>query len=111
MKFTLTSMVSFAGFMMLLVSAEASSGPESCPAEKNRPVRITSDYTGTVTDQQNNPVQGATVRVLGTEISVETNSNGIFLVQANEGDTLLISHINYNDALLVLTQNTTVSVV
>lgn len=51
--------------------------------------------TGTVTDDNNLPILGATVQVKGTSTGVVTDDNGAFSIQASDGDTLVFSYIGF----------------
>ena len=51
--------------------------------------------TGTVTDQQNEPLIGATVIVKGTQTGVSTDVDGKFSIKAEQGKTLVISYVGY----------------
>ena len=42
------------------------------------------------------PISGATVNVLGTSVSVETDSDGGFSIIAKQGDILAFSHVGFN---------------
>ncbi|HUR64781.1 MAG TPA: carboxypeptidase-like regulatory domain-containing protein, partial [Chitinophagaceae bacterium] len=47
--------------------------------------------TGTVTDENGAPVQGASVLIKGTRTGVATDNNGTFRIQAKTGDVLVIT--------------------
>lgn len=51
--------------------------------------------TGTVTDQQNEPLIGATVIVKGTQTGVSTDVDGKFSIKADQGKTLVVSYVGY----------------
>lgn len=63
----------------------------SASAQKGTALTI----TGTVTDENNNPLQNASVTIRGSQDGVSTDANGHFTLQAKEGDVLVISFINY----------------
>ena len=50
---------------------------------------------GTVRDESGNPVQGASVIVKGTKRGTVTNASGLFTIDANTGETLVISYVGY----------------
>jgi len=54
--------------------------------------RITGKVIGS-DDKQ--PVIGATVKIKGTNVGVVTDVNGVFALNANTGDVLVISYIGY----------------
>lgn len=51
---------------------------------------------GTVTDDNGQPVQGATVHVKGTQISAPTNERGVFVIDAPAGAHLEITSVGFN---------------
>lgn len=51
--------------------------------------------TGTVTDDSNLPILGATVQVKGTSNGVVTDDNGVYSIQASNGDILVFSYIGF----------------
>lgn len=50
---------------------------------------------GSVTDQNSEPIIGATVKVVGTQTGTVTNFDGDFTLSCREGATLSISYIGY----------------
>jgi len=71
---------------------------------------IFTTYTGIVVDNLKKPVEGAIIRVAGSNVTTRTNSLGVFSIDANEGDKITISCPGYKDYQYVLTQSTTLSV-
>ena len=51
--------------------------------------------SGTILDEIQKPVTGATVMVKGTTRQTLTNQNGKFSIEATDQDTLVISHISF----------------
>ncbi len=52
--------------------------------------------TGTVTDaSKKTPLDGVTIKVVGTTLITETNAKGTFTIKANPGQTLLVTYIGY----------------
>jgi TonB-linked SusC/RagA family outer membrane protein len=52
--------------------------------------------SGTVQDaDKKTPLQGVTVKVVGTNLAAQTDAKGAFTVKANKGQTLLISFIGF----------------
>ena len=63
--------------------------------------------TGTVNDEEGLPLPGATIVVDGTTRGVATDFDGNFSIQANEGETLLITYIGYaNTQITISSQDT-----
>ena len=54
-----------------------------------------SQTNGTVTDEQNNPLPGASVVIKGTTKGATTNFDGVFSINANPGDILVISYVGF----------------
>ncbi|MBE9665725.1 SusC/RagA family TonB-linked outer membrane protein [Mucilaginibacter boryungensis] len=60
-------------------------------ALKRRSHVIDAVYTGTLLDDQNNPLDGATVNLIGTRVETKSDRSGKFVLTANEGDSITIS--------------------
>ena len=56
------------------------------------------DVKGHVKDATGEPIIGATVRVDGTQTATITDFDGNFVLKANEGATLVISYVGYQNA-------------
>ncbi len=54
-----------------------------------------STVTGTVTDENSEPIFGATVQVRGTATGAVTDENGAYSIEASNGDILIFSYIGY----------------
>ena len=52
---------------------------------------------GTITDEQSNPLPGASVVVKGTTTGATTNFDGNFSIDANQGDVLVISFVGFEN--------------
>ncbi|GAA4279245.1 carboxypeptidase-like regulatory domain-containing protein [Aquimarina mytili] len=52
---------------------------------------------GVVLSEDNTPVQGCRVLVKGTLLHSETNKDGVFYVNAKEGDMLALTHFGFED--------------
>jgi len=50
-----------------------------------------------VSDRDNTPLQNASISVKGTKRGTATDANGVFILQANKGDVLIISSIGYQN--------------
>jgi len=53
--------------------------------------------TGTVVDETNMPLPGATVVIKGTTTGTSTDFDGLYSIQANVGDILVFSYVGYAD--------------
>ncbi len=62
--------------------------------------------TGTVQDaDKKTPLQGVTVKVVGTTIAAQTNEKGVFTIRADKGQTLLISFIGFENQRVAVNGN------
>ena len=50
---------------------------------------------GTVSDDQNNPLPGASVVIKGTTTGATTDFDGVFSIDANQGDVLIVSFVGF----------------
>lgn len=67
--------------------------------------------SGTVTDGSNVPIPGANVIVVGTSRGVYTDFDGVFTINASKGDVLQFSYMGYETQNIIVTDNTTYTVV
>lgn len=56
----------------------------------------TRNVSGVVLDNNNKPIPDATVNVKGTSHSTKTDDDGRFTISMTSGQTLVVSHVNYN---------------
>ncbi|WP_417179575.1 SusC/RagA family TonB-linked outer membrane protein [Barnesiella intestinihominis] len=75
-----------------LFLVEKSSPKSKAQAVKSNKIQI----AGTVFDANNEPLIGASVRVLGTTIGSMADMNGAFKLEVSSGDVLEASYIGYN---------------
>ena len=66
--------------------------------------------TGTVLDEENKPVNGATVTVKGTNKATTTNASGNFSINASGTDVLLFTFVGFTNLEVPINGRTTVSV-
>lgn len=59
--------------------------------EYKNPVTV----SGVVTDEKGQPMEGVTVQVKGSKNAVNTNAQGEFKIEAEQGGTLLVSFVGY----------------
>lgn len=64
------------------------------------------EVTGTVYDDQNVPLPGASVRVKGTQTGAITDFDGNYNIEANEGDILVFSYVGFNSKEVTITGST-----
>jgi len=69
-----------------------------------------STVTGKVTDENANPLVGATVSVSGSNTAVATNANGNFSINASRGQTLEISYVGKSDQKIIVGRNPVINI-
>lgn len=67
--------------------------------------------SGIVKDANGLPLPGATVLIKDSSTGVSTNFNGIFLIQANQGDTLVFSYIGYTTQEIIVSTSPKIDVI
>ncbi|MFC4871660.1 SusC/RagA family TonB-linked outer membrane protein [Negadavirga shengliensis] len=67
--------------------------------------------TGTVKDENGEPIPGATVAVEGASIGTATDIDGKFSLEVNEGDVIKISFIGYKTYSLTVSKQTAFNIV
>ncbi|WP_036386108.1 TonB-dependent receptor domain-containing protein [Muricauda sp. MAR_2010_75] len=67
---------------------------------------VAQEVTGTVYDDQNVPLPGASVLVKGTTTGVITDFDGNYTIEANVGDILVFSYVGFNSQEATVTGNT-----
>ncbi len=67
--------------------------------------------TGFVLDPQENPLPGVNVLIKGTLSGSVTDLNGAFTLDVNTGDTLVFSYIGYSTVNIIISNQTTLSIV
>src|ERR1700761_5096331 len=61
--------------------------------------------TGKVTDENAQPLIGATVKVSGSKTAVTTNGDGVYSINAKPGQTLEITYVGKADEQAVIGSN------
>jgi TonB-dependent starch-binding outer membrane protein SusC len=72
---------------------------------------IQADIRGQVVDENDKPLSGATITVKETSKSAVTDSKGIFAIQAEEGQTLIISRTGYDVQEILVGSNKKPSII
>lgn len=62
--------------------------------------------SGTVSDTLSRNIPGATVMVVGTKIGTQTDGNGKFVMEVNEGAVLRITYIGFKEQRITVTATT-----
>ena len=76
---------------LMLITLFISAGMTSVYAQDDGKRRI----TGTVTDENGQPLPGAYVYIKGTEVGTTTNLDGMYVIDINQTDELTFSFISY----------------
>ena len=76
---------------LMLITLFISAGITSVYAQDDGKRRI----TGTVTDENGQPLPGAYVYIKGTEVGTTTNLDGMYVIDINQTDELTFSFISY----------------
>lgn len=66
--------------------------------------------TGRVTTTDGQPLSGVSIRVKGTSRGTTTNAQGEFTIEANKGETIVVSYIGYQSSETVVGNDTSLSV-
>ena len=64
-----------------------------------------------IVESQDGPLPGATIQVKGTSIGTNTDFDGNFSIEANQGDVLIISFVGFNPQELTVNNQDTINVV
>ncbi|MCD8540851.1 MAG: carboxypeptidase-like regulatory domain-containing protein [Leadbetterella sp.] len=63
--------------------------------------------SGTVYDQEGEPLPGVSVKVIRTSAGTLTDNTGKFTIRATEGDSLVLSALTFHPYFLAVTKQTT----
>jgi len=85
---------------VLLIAGSFQLSAAELKNEKTRLASISFPVKGTVYDENNEPLPGASVKVKGTRNAVITDLRGSFTINAVKGDVLVVSFIGYQEAEL-----------
>ncbi|WP_422860915.1 TonB-dependent receptor [Flagellimonas sp. S174] len=67
---------------------------------------LAQEVTGTVYDDQNQPLPGVSILLKGTSTGVITDFDGHYTIEANTGDTLVFSYVGFNTQEVTVTGTT-----
>ena len=70
-----------------------------------QPLSVITPVKGTVLGSDGQPLPGASVFVKNTKSSGVSNADGMFTLNVNKGDTLVISYIAYQSREMVITSS------
>ncbi|WP_420322041.1 SusC/RagA family TonB-linked outer membrane protein [Flagellimonas sp.] len=72
---------------------------------------VQTEITGTVVDEDNVPLSGATILVKGTTNGVAADFDGNFSISASKGDILVISYVGFNSKEITVGDQTQITVI
>ncbi|MHA3788063.1 carboxypeptidase-like regulatory domain-containing protein [Flavobacterium hauense] len=64
--------------------------------------------TGVITDSEGMPIPGATITISGTSKNVQADFDGIYTIEAKEGEKLVASHIGMANETIAISKQTTI---
>jgi TonB-dependent starch-binding outer membrane protein SusC len=68
-------------------------------------IKASDPVTGIVIGEDGRPLSGANITVKGTKRGTTTNADGLFSIEANNGDVLIISSIGFTQRLVTINGN------
>ena len=74
------------------------------------PVPVEIRVSGRVTDENGNPLAGASIRVRGTSLGVSANANGEYAITVPDDAVLIISYVGYDEKQIAVSGQTTINV-
>lgn len=72
--------------------------------------KVPDPIRGKITSAEGQPLAGVSVRVKGTSRGTTTNSNGEFTIEANRGETLVVSSVGFAEREFVVGDSGTVAI-
>lgn len=66
--------------------------------------------TGTVTDNDNLPLPGSSIVIKGTSTGTQTDFDGNYAIDANEGDVLVFSYVGYTTVEITVSSDSVINV-
>src|SRR5690554_1556421 len=103
--------------LLLFFAAGIAIASHATPVVKAQPVNQTSSQPeqipikGTVTDQNGNPIPGATILVEGSTTGTATDINGEFALDVPTGTVLIVSFIGYEAQQITVGSQSTLNIV
>jgi TonB-linked SusC/RagA family outer membrane protein len=97
-------------FCIILFTSYVNAKSEVFPTSATTIGQQTNPVRGTVADENGEPVIGASVAIKGTTKGTVTDIDGHFLLEVNQGETLVISYIGYHTREIMYTGQSAVTV-
>jgi TonB-linked SusC/RagA family outer membrane protein len=66
--------------------------------------------TGRITDENGNPLAGASIRVKGTNLGVSANANGEYAITVPDDAVLVVSYVGYDERQIPVSGQTTINI-
>lgn len=107
----LVSVTLLAGTMLLLQPLPSYGSLGSSPATAKLQQQDLITVTGTITDDQGNPVMGATVREEGGSAAAVSDMDGKFTLQVKPTATLSVSYIGFDTKRVSVSGKTSLTIV
>src|SRR5690606_1802542 len=82
-------------------------------SEKENPILLSPfiAITGHITNEEGQPLAGASVNIKGSDKGVATDEKGFFSIDCKKGDVLIISFLGYQSKEIKIENPTTLSIV
>ncbi len=97
---------------ILLIKKQREPGPSSnIPDTKDHNTNQGQEIRGTVSDETESPLAGASVIIEGTTTGAQTDFDGRYTIRANEGDILVFSYVGMATQKITVGTATTVDLV
>jgi len=108
----------FSLFLLSSSSSKAQEKPKTIQTDKkftsipleNARVTDSITITGTVLDETDMPLPGATVQIKGATTGTSTDIDGKYTIKANTGDTLMFSYVGYSEQNTIVVLSNTIDI-
>ena len=97
-------------FFLLLLAVNTSISMYASVDTKDASIFVQQSITGTVLDQNGQPIPGASVTLQGTTKGTVTDFDGNFTIEASSGDTLEVSFVGFQSQEIAITNQTSLNI-
>lgn len=66
--------------------------------------------SGTISDENNTPIAGASIIIKGTQTGTTSNKNGFYSIEVNDKDMLAVSAVGYKSQEIKITNRTVINI-
>ncbi|SHM76899.1 iron complex outermembrane recepter protein [Cyclobacterium lianum] len=84
---------------------------ETLPAGLDTPESLNVEISGTVRDENGDPIPGATITILGTSVGTVTDLDGNYTLEVPEGATIVFSYIGYESRRIEIGDESVMNVI